>query len=74
MFTVLVQVHFVSSFANKVTLPVSTLELTMFVVLIIVGNQARMSLESFGTLVAIPFSSVGMMRLEVSFRLNPENV
>src|SRR5699024_4042367 len=46
MFTFLVQVHFVSSFANKATLLVETLKLAMFVVLIIVSSQGRMRLES----------------------------
>ena len=73
MFTFLVQVHLVSAFANKTTTLVATLELTVFVVLINVLNQGRMSLESAGTLAAHPFGNVGVMRFEVSCYLIPIN-
>ena len=78
MFTFLVQLHFDSSFANKATLLIATLliatlELTMFVVLIIVHSQDRMSLVSSGTLAAHPFGSVRVMRFEMSFQLFPGN-
>ena len=66
MFTFLVQVHFVSTFANEATLSVATLELTMFVVSIIMFSQVRMSLESAVTLAAHPFGNAGVMRFEVS--------
>ena len=71
MFTFLVQAHFVSSFANEVTLLVATFKLAMFVVLIIVSSQGRMSLESAGTLAAHPFGSVGVMRIEMGLQLIP---
>ena len=74
MLTFLVQVHFVSTFANEATPLVATFELTMFVVMIIVTCQVRMSPKSLGTLAANPFGSVDVMRFEMSFQQASENL
>ena len=66
MFAVLMQHNLGSSVASEVALLVVTLELAMFVVLVVVSSQYGMSLETVGTLATSPLGSAGMVCIVVS--------